>query len=463
MISKKPNIVLVVMDTVRAKNLPMYGYKKNTMPFLNELSKKSVVYKNAYSNAPWTLPSHASLFTGLHSSNHGIISISDKLGKQKNLVKQLHKKGYYTLGFSHNQWIAPFFNFDLGFDEFVFERDRDWLNSKKAEDQNQALRLIKFFIHLVKKGEIKRFLRFLRNKFLKKIAFNDKGATITNKKLNDKLKYLKDPFFIFINYLEAHTPYSAPKKIKQKFLGNKKIISSVGLKKDVDFQKVDLDVLNSSYDSGLYYLDTKLREMYDLFKKNGLLENTIFIFTSDHGEYLGEHKLFEHNIDIYPEVIKIPLIIKYPSEKTRTYNSNFDLISLNKLILNDFKDTKTNEKCFSEFFGLRTTRVHPEEKPCIKKEYVDRGKTYKASVISKKSQLIVREDGSIDVVSLSPKIKKDEINIPKLKKEIIKIFGNIKNKRLDYWNKKNSKREVRHKIKMLKNKIKDTKQSTLSK
>ena len=444
MISKKPNIVLVVMDTVRAKNLPMYGYKKNTMPFLNELSKKSVVYKNAYSNAPWTLPSHASLFTGLHSSNHGIISISDKLGKQKNLVKQLHKKGYYTLGFSHNQWIAPFFNFDLGFDEFVFERDRDWLNSKKAEDQNQALRLIKFFIHLVKKGEIKRFLRFLRNKFLKKIAFNDKGATITNKKLNDKLKYLKDPFFIFINYLEAHTPYSAPKKIKQKFLGNKKIISSVGLKKDVDFQKVDLDVLNSSYDSGLYYLDTKLREMYDLFKKNGLLENTIFIFTSDHGEYLGEHKLFGHNIDLHSEVIRIPLIIRYPSGKTSTVKENVDLLSINKLILNNLNKIEINRGCLSEFFGVKSRVMSLKEKPNMKKEYLERGIGYKASLVSEGYQLILKEKNADRL--LKSKNKKEVSNRKKyteLKKRVINRVGKINKKRENYWRKHYMKKRIK--------------------
>ena len=98
---KLPNIILIVLDTLRAKNMSLYGLKKQTTPFLERIAENSVVYNNAYSAAPWTLPSHASIFTGLYPSQHNALAMGNYLKEDLlTLAEYLKNKGYSTISFS---------------------------------------------------------------------------------------------------------------------------------------------------------------------------------------------------------------------------------------------------------------------------------------------------------------------------------------------------------------------------
>ncbi len=442
---RKPNIVLVVMDTARAMNFPMYGYKRNTSPFLLELSKKSVVYKNAFSNAPWTLPSHASLFTGKLSSEHKVLSFGDKL-PDDNLVSRLKKKGYYTLGISNNAWISNISGFDKAFDKFICNmpltkvklRDSDKriteaLNA--AVIRNGKKSIIKFISYCLKKGFIKELaitaFLFIRKRIsIKRFIFFDKGAHKTNKQLARELKNLREPFFIFLNYFEVHSPYSAPKKIEKMFIDKrftKREISFVKGRGSVErlrkHDEKELEILNSLYDAGIYYLDSKLKEMYKLFVKRGLDKNTIFIFTSDHGDFLGEHGLFEHMLALYKEVLKIPLIIKYPTSKRAVVDKVFSLADLYELILNEFKEGRKRSYALAEYYGVDTH----SNIPALKKN--KKGTMYSASAISKNGQYIEWEDGAQDYIPESG-ARKSELKV--LKKILHKVLGDLSKKKEKY-------------------------------
>jgi|GEM_PF-4524255 len=447
---KKPNIVLVVMDTARALNFPMYGYERNTSPFLLDLSKKSVVYKNAFSNAPWTLPSHASLFTGKLSSEHKVLSFGDKL-PDDNLVARLKQKGYYTLGISNNAWISNISGFDKPFDKFILNskpkakleiKDKD---KKRFEALNAALTggkrsIIKFIKYCLRKGLIKELiitaLFFVRGRLsIKKFIFIDKGARKTNKRLAKELKQIREPFFIFLNYIEVHGPYSAPKRIERIFIDKrftKKEIAFVKRRDKIarlrNHDEKELEILRSLYDAGIYYLDSRLKEMYELFVRRGLDKNTIFVFTSDHGDFLGEHGLFEHMLALYKEVVKIPLIIKYPTNKRGIVNEVFSLTDLYNLILNEFKESKKKGCALAEYYGA-DTHNNVSMFGGVKREILHKGVMYSASSISKNGQYIEWEDGSNEYIP-EKNSKKSDASI--LKKTLHKILGDLSKKKKIY-------------------------------
>lgn len=105
--NENKNVLLVVMDTARKKNLTPYGYERNTTPFLEDFSEESVVFDNAISQAPWTLPSHASMFTGEYPSQHGATQESPYLEKEDTLASHMSDEGYRTAIYSANAWISP--------------------------------------------------------------------------------------------------------------------------------------------------------------------------------------------------------------------------------------------------------------------------------------------------------------------------------------------------------------------
>ncbi|MCD6547247.1 MAG: sulfatase [Nanoarchaeota archaeon] len=454
----QPNIVLVIMDTVRAKNLPMYGYQRNTMPFLNKISKKSILYENAYSNAPWTIPSHATLFTGKNQSEHYVIGIEDKL-RTETLAEKMKRMGYHTFGVSNNPLITALTGFDKGFDKFysIIEQKNELLSEDetlikkifqlRTYEKSFIKRVFKLFVFSVRRKKVKEFIKILLSRIASRIrntSFHDKGANKTNKIIEKEIKTLKQPFFIFINYLEAHSPYDAPKRIKKMFNAPQDRVEIVEFMRENHTK--DLELINNAYDAGLYYLDTKLKELYYIFKKNNLLKNTIFIFTSDHGEFLGEHGYFGHELDLYPEVIKIPLIIKFPNNKHTHIKKEVSLKDVYFMILNNFKLSQKN--IFIEYYGLDTftTKIPLSLRyRGIKKDILKETSQYMAATIENGVELILREDGEEIVYVNNGTASTEEISI--LRQRLLKEVGKIKLKRTHYFNRKrliNKLRGIKH-------------------
>ena len=455
----KPNIVLIIMDTARAKNFPMYGYEKNTTPFLNELSKKSVVYQNAYSNAPWTLPSHATLFTGKLLSEHLTVGWGDKLNNLETLAEKLKKKGYYTLGISNNGWVSKTFGLDKGFDEFIPNfftglMDEDFrLKLMEVRNKNYSVfrKGFEVIMYYLKKKDLKKIFSLITYFSKRKLRFfSDKGATYTNKLMRKKVGRLKEPFFVFLNYVEPHDPYKAPKNIEKKFLNKYQMKQTKKFKKNtinyyhMNLTKEDKKIIEGLYDSGLYYMDLKIKELYSFFKKNDLEKNTIFIFTSDHGEYLGEHNLFMHAWDIQKEVLKIPLIIKYPDNIPKKIKKTATLIDVFDLIINNF-EFQSYKPTISEYYGLATHFKDIYKKfDWLSKEKIDWGNQYMASLIIDNYQFITKESGISELIELQKEEKVVDKNISnKFSKKIEKILGDVKRKRTIYLKRKSLKEKLK--------------------
>jgi arylsulfatase A-like enzyme len=273
--SDLPHVVLIIMDTVRQDRLSCYGYDRDTSPNLSRLSQTSRVYDNAYSTSGWTAPAHASLFTGLFPIVHGTTQENWTMSRDLiTLAEVLSAVGYKTLGISENPWVSKLFNFDQGFSEY----HETWRIQNPNPKENAVYQL---------------FAQFLGR---------DRG---------------NGPFFVFINFMEAHNPYRKSRQFFGRYQTYKTISCTdnswqnyfLGRRK---FSPEEIQNLNDHYDEGILYIDYVIGAIVDLLAKKQVWNDTVFIVASDHGENIGDHGMMDHVFSLYENTIKIPLLVHYP-------------------------------------------------------------------------------------------------------------------------------------------------------
>jgi arylsulfatase A-like enzyme len=321
--SDRPNILLIVMDTVRADHLSLYGYHLNTTPFLTKMAKESTVFTNAFAASPWTLPSHASLFTGLYPSQHNCHGEHFWLDNSfRTLAEVLYDKGYQTINFSNNGYITSYHNMTQGF-------ERTWYKGRWADDitmlKSLGSSVVSFFNWLLNHFQNHILAKIIKNP----VSYRDSPkAAITNNAISEWLDHDRDknrPFFIFINYMDAHLPYNPNDKVARLFLDETNLKRSY--REDLRFPpiehcldlaksgytKTDIEIIRSLYDACIRYLDGELKSLIDKLKHMGIYDKTLVIITSDHGEYLGTKNRLAHGLGLNEEVLHVPLIARYPN------------------------------------------------------------------------------------------------------------------------------------------------------
>ena len=326
--TKKPNIVLIIIDALRQDHLSCYGYPKKTSPNIDKIAKEGLLFENFYSTSYWTLPTHASLFTGFYLTEHQTIYGNDIFNPNfKSLAEKLKEQGYKTVGFSGNPFISRYFGFDRGFDFFKdpFSKEKDiidWRDFLKKRKHEKGLlkyfEIIKHFSKEKKKGKkifasLKAGLKFKFYEFFLRLQRGDKGAKKVLQKIKkEKKKLLKEPYFLFINFMEVHGPYRPPLRYSP-FLLNHPFwffFSPYPFPNDYQAGKAnlsfnDLQDLKKFYEAEIRYIDEIIGKLFQELKN----ENTIFVITSDHGEEFGEHGSFTHTFGLYNTLFEIPLII----------------------------------------------------------------------------------------------------------------------------------------------------------
>ena len=347
--SVRPNILLIVMDTVRADHLSLYGYPLETTPFLNKIAKESAVFKNAFAASPWTLPSHASIFTGLYPSQHHAHAEHFWLDDAyRTLAEILSENGYQTVSFSNNDYVTSYHNLTQGFERTWYKGS--WTDSLTniAESYSTLGGSVVSFYHW--------FWKEIQINILAKVIHNPASiwdypkAATTNKAVIEWLNEERDhhrPFFIFINYMDAHMPYNPDEKTARLFLNEQDLKNSYRLKlrfppieyyldmSKGGYSETDIRIMRRLYDAGIRYLDTQLEKLISKFKRSGIYDKTLVIITSDHGEYLGEHNRLAHGIGLNDEVLHVPLIVRYPElfKSGTTYDTVVSLIDIYETIL----------------------------------------------------------------------------------------------------------------------------------
>jgi arylsulfatase A-like enzyme len=298
--SGAPNILLIVLDTVRAMDLDLYGYERSTTPALDRWAKRGVVYRRAFSAAPWTLPSHASIFTGrlVHEMSADWMVPLDN--QYPTLAEVLASKGYATAGFSANtDYVSDEVGLARGFAHF--------------DDYSLTPGLI------LRSAALGRALG--RNQLIRRVIGNDKllgrkdAPEISAAFLSWANGRRGRPWFAFLNYYDAHRPYQPPAP----YFG---MFASADTRPDPRFRQDEDpahpwdagDVRNfiAAYDGAIAYLDAQLNSLFVELERRGDLERTVVILTADHGEEFGEHRLFDHGHSLYAASVHVPLILWLP-------------------------------------------------------------------------------------------------------------------------------------------------------
>jgi arylsulfatase A-like enzyme len=316
-----PNVILIVMDTVRADHLSLYGYERETCPSLRALAEEAVTFTRAISPSNTTLPSHASLFTGLYPRQHGAHRKPPDFPEGRPLLDEfetiaevLLQKGYSTSAVVSNWgYVNERFGLAQGFQYF---------------DCRRAIPFLQPSYSPYLRTQIYGILRdFLAPSAFELHTRRARAITAQACRLVDRAKKADRPFFIFINYMDAHVPYYPPAPYDAEFLGRQKPITTheyFDLFKKVmeqrgDISKKERENLVSQYDGAIKYIDFHIGQLLEKLKKSKLFDNSLIIVTSDHGEAFGEKNLMFHGTSVYQDQICVPLIIKYPglTEKGR--------------------------------------------------------------------------------------------------------------------------------------------------
>lgn len=316
------NIILIVLDTVRARNLSCFGYPEKTTPFLDTFCSKSSVYTDCITQSPWTLPSHASLFTGLYTSDHGCWSsrMDFSSWEGETLAESLKKEGYYTCGISCNRLISRYYGFDRGFDTFIEawnlfqDRGVNIVAQDRHTSGNSRRRVRWRILKAIAGLRCKKALNLIYD--AKLFGRYDKGASrVTDRLLKRALRQCAPPpFFLFLNLMEAHDPYDAPGAFKKRFADPSVKYHDI-VKNFYDYvfsgeqSREKNKILESLYNGEIYYLDSILKRSIKILQSEGLLDDTVLIITSDHGENIGDHHLLGHHFGLQHTLLHVPLIM----------------------------------------------------------------------------------------------------------------------------------------------------------
>jgi arylsulfatase A-like enzyme len=309
----RPNVILVVMDTVRADHLPMYGYDRDTTPNIRKFSEQATLFSQSFASGSMTLSTHASIFTGLYAFQHGAhytAQLPEGQPLSENfhtIAEELNEKGYLTFGIVSNfGFLSHVFHMDQGFQYF-------------------DNRVPVHFFSPARPYYLRQIVGMLLTRYVSPVKHADayKKAEDINKEvysLLDKVKKERQAFFLFINYMDAHRPYNIPPPFDTLYPGkNDSINAFPNNRMSEEIMKLKRGItdeershLISQYDGGIAYMDFQIGELIKRLKKIGLYENSLIIITSDHGEAFGERNLMEHGSSVYQDQVYVPLIVKFP-------------------------------------------------------------------------------------------------------------------------------------------------------
>ena len=318
--NKKPNIIFLSIDGLRAKNLGCYGYKRNTTPNIDSYANQGVLFKNFFSSYSVTHKSFSSILGGRHILSQDFGNYSSK--REMNsffgtggilLPEILQKHGYKT------HFLEKLFGWEKkGFDYYFKQYSEETSKKKNLIKSFKKISLIYNF-----------FKSILHNTYLipkrleHRIRYNNNGEIITNEGIEIIKQNKENNFFLWLHYQDAHVPHMFPYALNNKFIPNKEsrkifdVLNSMKgySKEDIDFSKGcwkfdnTVEDIIATCDTAIFYDDFLIGKIIDTLKEEDLLKNTIVFLFADHGVSLGEHEVYFTNKGMYDVSFNIPLVI----------------------------------------------------------------------------------------------------------------------------------------------------------
>lgn len=287
-----PNVLLIILDTMRSANMHLYGYERVNTPVLERIAAQSVVFQNAIAPAPWTLPSHAAMFTGLNPDELSANYTSPLDNAQPTLAERLAAHGYETAGFVANHHYT---GFDTGLARGFAKYEDYKVTAKQIMRSSWPMQALYFFDPVFFGGNAT-IVKTEDDKVLqvppKSWAHSKRAIEVVDEFLDWQSEVHDRPYFAFLNMYDAHDPRYAPPEIRKRF----------------HYQLPNVEF----YDAAMAYMDREVGRALDSLAARGSLEKTVVIVASDHGELFGEHQIWGHANSLYLDVLKVPLIVRYP-------------------------------------------------------------------------------------------------------------------------------------------------------
>jgi arylsulfatase A-like enzyme len=332
--NNRPNVLLIVLDTVRADHTSVYGYSRRTTPNLEAFAQEGVLFRNAISASDITLSSHASIYTGLYPSWHRayLVPVGDPPpldSSFRTMAETLSDSGYSTMAILANcAYLRPIFHLNQGFQLYDV---RTVVNGSTAGGG--------FYLRDLLRRGLDRFMLTaeLDREYRRADDITDDGLRVFG-----AMQSRAAPFFLNLNYMDAHDPYIPPAPYRDLFPGRNpsfrasrvhQLHRELALLQRPASLAGDLTHIESQYDGAITYVDSQVKRLLEGLKTAGLYDNTLVIVTSDHGEALGERSALGHPVSVHQELVHVPLLIKYPKstaavsgQQVDAYASGVDLL-----------------------------------------------------------------------------------------------------------------------------------------
>ncbi|AHG02800.1 sulfatase [Halobacterium sp. DL1] len=313
----QPNVVVVVADTTRVDD----AYDAQVAPTLADLADSGTRATRAFSAAPWTLPSHASLLTGTHTSKHGAHAGHERLDDQLPMLSECFQDaGYETVCVTSNTWLSAESGFDRGFDEFQqmwqVVQSGNALGGLVEETEESRVRAVAR--ELFDGNPLANVANVLYRYLVRDRT--DDGAARSTEWIENWLadREAEDPFFLLVNYLEPHLKYRPPRRLAEQFLpANATYEEAMEVRQEpweylagnLTLSDSEFQLLRGLYRAEVAYVDEQLAALRSALRDAGELEDTIFVVTSDHGENIGDHGLMDHQYCLYDTLVHVPLVL----------------------------------------------------------------------------------------------------------------------------------------------------------
>lgn len=306
-VKRAKNVILLVLDAVRAQSLSLYGYDRKTTPNLELWAKRGLRFDNAIAPVSWTLPAHASMFSGLWPYQFQFDWKSKTPFPGKTLAGFLADQGYDTVGFASNTVYCSYeTGLDAGFLEYY-----DFLET--AENL-----ISETYLGGVLVESLSDPAGLFAAKFRKSRSRDAAGLRLAVGKWIENRRAGDRPFFAFVNYLDGHEPFVTPRTFPPPFgprplsSAQRKLIKEWWHTDKTTLSEAVLNFVREQHDNALAWLDGELGALLNDLDRSGTLDDSIVIIAGDHGESLGEHHLFNHGSSLYMPEVHVPLVIIAP-------------------------------------------------------------------------------------------------------------------------------------------------------
>jgi arylsulfatase A-like enzyme len=369
-----PNIILIVLDTLRRDHLGCYGYERDTSPSVDRFAEAATLYTDCVSTAAWTLPAHASLFTGKYPFEHGAYTLVTADRKMKDahplsdeqftLAEFLQAEGFQTGAFVANAaYCGAWTRLDQGFDDYYVE----FTFAEKL--------MPRIFKWLERRGDT--------------------------------------PFLLFLNFMDTHTPYNVsprpgfidPPATRQTPALSRRFAQAVLPGKRAVPRGLRQRVIDQ-YDTAIANVDEQVGRLIEKLKALGVFDKALIVITSDHGQYFGEHLLADHSKDIYQAALSVPLIVKAPGQTQReVVDRRISLAMLPNLICAQLSPelAARAHQHFPEAVGAETViaeNYFSRSKDIFGKPWSDRFRRIRTAVFSGPYKYIRSSDGQHELYNL---------------------------------------------------------------